>query len=199
MTRPSSSRASRLMKQGVATFLEGVAELAGGRRAGLRTGKIPVRVAKAWRDELLAGYREDPGSILTPLSTRSAGGLVATRDIEFSSVCMHHLLPFQGRVHVAYAPDGRITGLSRLTKLVDCLSRRLQLQEGLTRQIVDEIQRQIGPAGAACVVDASHTCMTMRGARKAQTRVVTMAFSGVFRKSPARRREALAALGVKAR
>jgi len=187
------------MREGVARFLEGVAEISGRDRRTLRTGKVPARVARAWRDELLAGYRQDPASILTPLSARSTGGLVATRDIEFSSVCMHHLLPFQGRVHVAYAPDGRITGLSRLTRLVDCLSRRLQLQEGLTRQIVDEIQRQIEPNGAVCVIEASHTCMTMRGARKAQTRVVTMAFSGVFRKSAARRREALAALGLKVR
>ncbi len=185
------------MKEGVATFLEGVAEVSG--RAGLSAGRIPARVARAWRDELLVGYRQDPASILTPLSARSTGGLVATREIEFSSICMHHLLPFQGKVHVAYAPDGRITGLSRLTRLVDCLSRRLQLQEGLTRQIVDEIQRQIRPIGAACVVEASHTCMTMRGARKAQTRVVTMAFTGRFRRSTARRKEALAALGLRIR
>lgn len=186
----------QLMRRGVATFLEGVRAAAGRVPAGgrLRLGAVPARVARAWRDDLLSGYRQDPAEVLRPLPARSAEHLIAVRDIEFTSICMHHLLPFTGRVHVAYAPSGRITGLSRIGRLVDCLSRRLQLQEHLTRQIAAALQTHLRPAGAACVVEASHSCVTMRGARKTRSTIVTAAFTGVFRSSAARRREALAIL-----
>lgn len=181
-----------LMRRGIATFLRGAQEVSGARR--LAGAGVPALVARAWRDDLLAGYRLDPAEILRPLSARSTEDLVAARDIEFTSICMHHLMPFVGRVHIAYAPDGRITGLSRLASLVDCLSRRLQLQETLTRQIADAIQRHLAPAGAACLIEASHTCMTMRGSRKSRSRIVTVAFTGSFRRDVAARREVLSLL-----
>lgn len=185
------------MKEGVALFLAGIAEIAGAARGGhVPVARTAARVAKAWRDDLLSGYRLDPAAILAPIEAPDTRDIVAVRDIEFSSVCRHHLLPFEGRAHVAYIPAGRITGLSRLGRLVDCLSRRLQLQEGLTREIADALQRELAPSGAACVVEASHTCMTVRGSRKAGSRIVTAAFTGVFRKSAARRRVVLAVLGV---
>ncbi len=206
------------MRRGLTIFLEGLRleglRLEGLRSQGLRSeglraasgparapgegvAALSARVAKAWREDLLAGYRQDPSTILRPLRTRSAEDLVAVREIEFSSICMHHLLPFHGRVHVAYAPAGRITGLSRLGRLVDCLSRRLQLQETLTRQIADAIQEHLSPEGAACLIEATHTCMAMRGARRSHSRIVTAAFTGIFRRSPARRREILAMLAVR--
>jgi len=167
--------------------------MAAGRRSLTSRGAARL-VARAWRDELLAGYASDPAKILRPLSARSTEDLIAVRDIEFTSVCQHHLMPFVGRVHIAYAPDGRITGLSSLGRLVDCLSRRLQLQEALTRQIADAIQTHLRPAGAVCVVEASHTCMTTRGSRKTGSRIVTAAFTGSFRRSAASRREVLTLL-----
>ncbi|HET9480717.1 MAG TPA: GTP cyclohydrolase I FolE [Candidatus Polarisedimenticolia bacterium] len=179
-------------------FLEGIAlstqDPALATQAAIR--RSASRVAQAWRSDLLSGYGKDPASILTPLRARSDEGLVAVRGLEFASICRHHLLPFEGKVHVAYAPAGRITGLSRLGRLVDCLSRRLQLQETLTRQIVDSVQRHLSPLGAICVVEAAHACMTARGGRKASSRIVTISCTGVFRASAARRREALAALGL---
>jgi GTP cyclohydrolase I len=157
---------------------------------------IPALVANAWQNDLLAGYRQNPARILTAIESSGTKDLVAVRDLEFTSICRHHLLPFSGKVHLAYAPGGAITGLSSLGRLVDCLSRRLQIQEDLTREIVDAIQQCLRPAGAACIIEATHTCMTMRGARKAHSRVMTAAFTGRFSRSATRRREVLAIMGV---
>jgi len=195
--RGDAGSARALMRRGMSSFLRGIAQVArsGGGRARLGPETVN-RVVRAWGDDLLAGYRTDPSRILLPLRARHGGDLVALRDLEFSSVCLHHLLPFTGRAHLAYAPAGRITGLSRLAKLVDCLSRRLQLQEPLTREIAEEIQRQLAPEGAVCVIEASHTCMTSRGDRRG-ARILTTAFTGVFRANAARRREVVALLQVR--
>ena len=187
------------MRRGLALFLAGVRETASlhGDGAGSLAG-IPARVARAWRDELLSGYRQDPADLLAPIAARAGAGLVAARGIPFSSICRHHLMPFQGVCHLAYWPDGRIAGLSRLGRLVDCLSRRLQLQEVLTRQIADAIQEHLRPQGAACVMEATHTCMTARGSRKAGSRIVTAAFTGAFLRRGAGRREVLSLLAAPA-
>ena len=187
------------MRRGITTFLSGVrrAAVAAGHDPGVIPGEVPDLVARAWQEELLAGYREDPARILEQVHSRATEDLVSVRDIEFTSICRHHLLPFSGRVHLAYAPRGVITGLSRLDKLVDALSRRLQLQEDLTREIADALQRHLAPAGACCIVEATHTCMTMRGARKSHSRVMTVAFTGIYRRSAARRSELLALLRSK--
>jgi len=198
MTRGAAARrdAAALMKKGLGLFVEGIATAAaaapgGGRAPSLRGA--PARVTAAWMDDLLAGYRQDPAAILSPMAKKGKD-LVAVRDITFTSICQHHLLPFQGRAHVAYLPKGRITGLSRLGRLVDCLSRRLQLQESLTRQIADALQTHLEPAGAVCILEAAHACVTTRGARKQESRTVTAAYTGVFRSSAARRREVLQVL-----
>lgn len=186
------------MRRGLALFLMGVRETASTRHGG-GTGSlagIPASVARAWRDELLSGYGQDPADLLAPVAARAGSGLVAARGITFSSICRHHLMPFQGVCHLAYLPDGRIAGLSRLGRLVDCLSRRLQLQETLTRQIADAIQEHLGPTGAACIMEATHTCMTARGSRKAGTRIVTAAFTGAFRGRAESRRVVMALLGA---
>lgn len=187
-------RAVDLMKEGMTLFLEGVDDAAGIRRSSGRS-RTAARVATAWHQDLLAGYRQDPGAILSPIAARSTEDLIAARDLAFSSMCKHHLLPFSGKTHIAYAPDGKITGLSRLARLVDCLSRRLQLQETLTREIADAVQEHLAPAGAACIIEAAHACMTMRGSRKTEGRIVTVAFTGKYRRDPKERREVMAVLG----
>jgi GTP cyclohydrolase I len=156
--------------------------------------ETPERVARAWREDLLSGYGEDVDGILEPLTAQRSRDLVALREIEFVSTCAHHLLPFHGRIHMAYLPEGRITGISRLGRLVRCLSRRLQIQEDLTRQIVDALDRRLAPRGAACVVEATHLCMTARGGRASSGVVVTTAFSGIYEKDVRARREVLSIL-----
>ncbi|MFQ5700248.1 MAG: GTP cyclohydrolase I [Acidobacteriota bacterium] len=184
------------MRRGMALFLEGVAKSTGQTQPGHASlQRASARLARAWNNDLLSGYRQQPTAILTPLAATRSRELVAVRDIAFSSICKHHLLPFEGRVHIGYAPLGRITGLSRLGRLVDCLARRLQLQETLTREIVDAVQENLTPAGVACIVEAHHSCFTARGSRKPTSRIVTAAFSGVFDRNARKRRELLLLLG----
>jgi len=180
------------MEKGIREFLR--AARGGPLRGGI--ARTPARVARAWKDDLLAGYREDPAAILAPLRLERSRDLVALKAIDFVSTCAHHLLPFHGKVHLAYLPEGRITGISRLARLVRCLSRRLQIQEDLTRQIVDALERHLVPRGAACVIEATHLCMIARGNRGSSGVVVTAAFSGIFEKDSSRRGQVLSLLGA---
>ncbi len=157
--------------------------------------KTPARVARAWSTEILSGYAAEPFRILSHTIPSRDGGMVVVHDIPFVSVCVHHLLPFHGRAHVAYLPSGRLVGLSKITRAIDALSRRLQLQERLTRQIVESLDRALRPAGAACRIEAEHLCMTIRGARKRGTRVVTSAYTGAFLRRPSLRGEFLSLTG----
>jgi len=161
--------------------------------------KTPARVADAWNSEIVSGYRSDPGRILSRTIKAQDHDLVVVRDIPFTSVCVHHLLPFHGTAHVAYLPGDRLVGLSKITRAVDALSRRLQLQERLTRQVVEALAASLRPIGAACRVEAEHMCMSIRGARKTGTRVVTSAYAGRFRTSPALRSEFLRLTGARIR
>ncbi len=134
----------------------------------LREGlvKTPERVAKAMRT-LTSGYQQDPEAILTSARFREEyKQMVIVRDINFYSLCEHHLLPFYGTAHVAYIPNGYITGLSKIPRVVDCFARRLQIQERLTRQICECIQNALSPLGVMAVVEAQHMCMQMRGVEK---------------------------------
>jgi GTP cyclohydrolase I len=153
--------------------------------------RTPARVAEAWSRDILSGYALDPARILATGAPARERGMVMVRDIRFVSVCVHHLLPFFGRADVAYLPDGRLVGLSKITRAVDALSRRLQLQERLTGQIADSLVAALGPAGAACRVEAEHLCMTIRGTRKRAARAVTVAWRGRFESSAALRAEFL--------
>jgi GTP cyclohydrolase I len=117
--------------------------------------------------------------------------VVLLRDIEFHSLCEHHLLPFTGRAHVAYLPDGKVVGLSKLARLVEGYARRPQLQERLTTQIADALMEELKPIGAACVIEAVHMCMTIRGARKPGSMMVTSALRGIFKENAASRAEVL--------
>ncbi len=143
--------------------------------------KTPDRAAKAWQD-LISGYREHPSDILrSAVFEEDYEDLVMVKDIEFYSLCEHHLLPFYGRVHIAYLPKGRIVGLSKLPRIVDVLSRRLQVQERLTKQIADVLEETLEPAGVAVVVEADHLCMMMRGVEKQHSNTRTSIMRGQFR------------------
>jgi GTP cyclohydrolase IA len=157
-------------------------------REGLQ--RTPNRVARAY-GELMAGLRTDPRVHLKTVFTERYDEVVLLRDIEFHSLCEHHLLPFTGRAHVAYLPDGKVVGLSKLARLVEGFARRPQVQERLTTQIADALWEELSPIGAACVVEATHTCMTIRGAKKHGSTMVTSALRGIFKENPASRAEIL--------
>jgi GTP cyclohydrolase I len=157
-------------------------------REGLR--KTPQRVAKMYA-ELLAGMHENPKEHLRSVFTENYDEIVLLRDIPFYSICEHHLMPFIGSAHVAYLPHGRVLGVSKLARIVDCFARRLQTQERLTGQIADFIMDSLKPLGVVVVLEASHSCMTIRGIKKPGSLMVTSALRGVFRKDPKSRSEVL--------
>jgi len=146
----------------------------------------PQRVIRAY-EEFYAGYGEDPAKELDRMFEETEGydDLVLVRDIEFSSHCEHHMVPFIGKAHIAYYPNDSVVGLSKLGRLVDVFAKRLQTQEHLTAQIVGAINDTLKPRGAAVVIEAEHLCMTMRGVKKHGASTVTAQFSGVFRDDPA--------------
>ncbi len=161
--------------------------------------KTPERVAKAWA-YITKGYREDPIAILKSAIFREEyKQMVLVKDIEVYSVCEHHMLPFIGKAHVAYIPNGYITGLSKIARVVDCFARRLQVQERLTVQIRDSIQEALNPVGVAVVIEASHMCMQMRGIEKQGSATTTSAFTGIFLSDPRTREEFLSLISSKLR
>jgi GTP cyclohydrolase IA len=179
-----SARVERLVTE----LLEAIGENPG--REGLRA--TPRRVA-AMYEELFAGIDDDPERYLTVTFAADHDEMVMVRDIPFASLCEHHMIPFMGKAHVAYIPgdDGRITGLSKLARLVDSFAHRLQVQERMTTQIADTIERVLEPRGVLVVVEAEHLCMSMRGVRKPGTLTITSAVRGLFRDDPRTRAEAM--------
>jgi len=159
-------------------------------REGLR--ETPRRVAEMYA-EVFAGLRDSPDQHLEITFAADHDEMVMVRDIPLYSVCEHHLVPFIGRAHVAYIPggDGRITGLSKLARLVEAYARRPQVQERLTTQVADEIERTLTPRGVLVVIEAEHLCMSMRGVRKPGATTVTSAVRGLFRENAATRAEAM--------
>jgi GTP cyclohydrolase I len=153
--------------------------------------KTPNRVARAY-GELMAGLKEDPSRHLKTVFHERYDEVVLLRDIQFHSLCEHHLLPFTGRAHVAYLPDGKVVGLSKLARLVEGFARRPQVQERLTMQVADALMNELNPIGAACVIEAVHTCMTIRGVKKPGSVMVTSALRGIFKENPSSRAEVLA-------
>lgn len=166
------------------------------RRAGLTD--TPGRVARAYR-EWFAGYDADPAHLLATTFDESAGydETVLLRSIPVVSTCEHHLAPILGHAHVAYRPTGRVVGISKLSRLVDAFSRRLQLQERLTRQIATALDEALKPAGVAVIIEASHGCMTTRGVNQHNVSMVTQCWLGDFKADPALRREFMASLPVR--
>ena len=158
-------------------------------REGLKN--TPDRVARMYT-ELFSGYSADPAKIINgALFDISYDEMVLVRDIEFYSLCEHHMLPFLGRAHVAYIPAGRVIGLSKIPRIVDMYARRLQVQERMTRQIADLLQQILKPQGVAVVVEAVHLCSMMRGVKKHDARMTTSAMHGAFRANLATRQEFL--------
>lgn len=158
-------------------------------REGLRS--TPLRVRRMY-EELLGGYKIDPARLLNgALFEVAYDEMVVVRDIEFQSLCEHHMLPFIGHAHVAYIPKGRIIGLSKIPRIVDMFAHRLQVQERMTRQIADFLEEHLQPMGAAVVLEAVHLCTLMRGVKKAEARMVTSAMCGIFRRNPKTRAEFL--------
>ena len=158
-------------------------------RQGLK--HTPERVARMYA-ELLAGYREDPVSLVNDaIFEVTYDEMVIVRDIEFFSLCEHHMLPFMGRAHVAYLPNGRVIGLSKIPRIVDLFARRLQVQERMTRLIADMLNVLLAPKGVAVVVEGLHLCSMMRGVHKHDARMTTSAMLGAFRNNLATREEFL--------
>lgn len=155
-------------------------------REGLR--ETPDRVARMY-SEIFAGLHLDPAVHLHKTFTQKADELVLVKDIEFSSCCEHHLLPFTGKAHIGYLPDGRVVGLSKLARVVDAVARRPQIQEQMTEQIADLIMNEVRPRGVAVIVEASHSCMTIRGVRKPGSMTTTSAVRGLLKTNPATRAE----------
>lgn len=151
--------------------------------------ETPARVRKAY-EFIYGGYKEDPKEILSKaLFTSSNDEMVLIKDIEFYSTCEHHLLPIIGRVHVAYIPDGKVVGLSKIPRVVNVFARRMQIQEQLTEQIADAIMDTISPKGVAVVVVARHMCMEMRGVEKINSNTTSSALRGLFKKDEKTRSE----------
>ena len=179
--------------QGVRLILEGIGENPA--RQGLQ--ETPRRVAEMYV-ELTAGMHEDPHEHVVPLPGDKHDEMVIVKDISIASLCEHHLAPFVGKCHIAYIPkEGRILGISKLARLAETFSRRLQLQERLTTDIANTLFEGLMPIGVMVVIEAEHTCMTLRGVRKANAKTVTSAVLGGFRNDPRTRAEAMALLPEK--
>jgi GTP cyclohydrolase I len=155
-------------------------------REGLR--ETPDRVARMYA-EIFAGLHLDPALHLQKTFTQHADELVLVKDIEFASCCEHHLLPFTGKAHIGYLPDGRVVGLSKLARVVDAVARRPQVQERMTEAVADLIMNEVRPRGVAVIVEASHSCMTIRGVRKPGSMTTTSAVRGILKTNPATRAE----------
>jgi GTP cyclohydrolase I len=158
-------------------------------REGLR--ETPARVARMYA-ELFGGLHEDPRVHLKKFFTEKCDEVILVRDISFNSMCEHHMLPFMGKAHIGYLPDGRIIGLSKLARVVEAVARRPQVQERMTEQIADLLVEELHAKGVAVVIEAVHTCMTIRGVRKPGCVCVTSAMKGCFRTKPSSRAEVMA-------
>lgn len=168
------------IEQAVRLFLEGIGEDVS--REGLRD--TPDRIARMC-EELYGGMEDDASVHLAKTFSVDSSEMVTEKDITFYSTCEHHILPFYGKAHIAYIPDGKVAGLSKLARTVEVFARRLQLQEQLTGQVADALMMHLQPKGVLVLVEAEHMCMTMRGIRKPGSRTVTIARRGVFETDPA--------------
>lgn len=174
------------IEKAVLEILNAVGENPG--REGLKD--TPGRVARMYA-ELLEGMRHEPAEHLNSIFHEKYDEIVLLRDVPFYSICEHHLMPFIGKAHLAYLPDGKVLGVSKLARVVDAFARRLQVQERLTDQIADFLMTNLKPKGVAIVLEASHSCMTIRGIKKPGSMMVTSALRGIFKKDSRSRSEVL--------
>ncbi len=167
------------IKEAVRLLLEGIGEDVD--RAGLR--ETPDRIARMY-GEIFAGMDEDAREHLTKTFAVASNEIVLVKDITFYSICEHHLMPFYGKAHIAYLPDGKVVGLSKLARTVEVYARRPQIQEQMTIQIVEAVMEHLKPQGAIVMLEAEHLCMTMRGVEKPGSRTMTLASRGCFQEDP---------------
>ena len=167
------------IEEAVRLLLEGIGEDVN--REGLR--ETPGRIARMY-EQIFAGMEEDAATHLSKTFTVASNEIVLVKDITFYSICEHHLMPFYGKAHVAYLPDGKVVGLSKLARTVEVYARRPQIQEQMTIQIVEAVMEHLKPQGAMVLLEAEHMCMTMRGVEKPGSRTVTMASRGCFQDNP---------------
>lgn len=160
-------------------------------REGLRA--TPQRVARMYQ-EAFSGFEAEVDDLFKAVFEEKYDEMVVLRDIPFHSMCEHHLLPFMGKAHVAYLPMGRVIGISKIARVVDAFARRPQVQERLTNQIADKIMAKLAPRGVAVILEANHTCMTIRGVKKPGAVMITSAVRGLFKTNPATRAEAMSLL-----
>ena len=161
-------------------------------RKGLRG--TPRRVVESWK-EIFAGYNTTPDDLLKQFDLEGYSQIVLLRDIELYSMCEHHILPFWGKAHIAYIPNGKVVGISKLARLLEVYSRRLQIQERIGEQVTKSIMEYLDALGAACVIEAQHLCMKMRGVVKQHSMMVTSSMKGVFLTDPSARAELLKLIG----
>lgn len=178
------------IEAGVRMILEGLGENI--EREGLR--ETPERIARMY-EEIFAGSSEDAGVHLQKTFSVSNSDIVLERDIVFYSTCEHHMMPFYGKAHIAYIPDGKVVGLSKLARTVEVYARRLQIQEQMTGQIADAIMQHLKPKGVLVAVEAEHMCMTMRGVKKPGSRTLTLASRGAFEEDSRLREQVVSLLG----
>jgi len=169
---------ARAAAAAISSFLDAVVPAE--RRGGPDLAGTPARVAEAWLDDLLAGYRQDPSSILADAMPARGHDLVAVTGIDFHSMCPHHLLPSRGVAHVAYLPGKQVVGFGQLARLVDCFANRLALEEDVARQVAEALILHLGARGAACVLDAEQTCLSVRGERRRDARAHAQCFLGAL-------------------
>ena len=167
------------IREAVRLLLEGIGEDVS--RAGLE--ETPDRVARMYA-EIFQGMEQDASEPLSKVFPMDSGEMVLEKDIVFHSMCEHHMMPFYGRAHIAYVPDGKVVGLSKLARTVEIYARRLQIQERMTGQIADAVMEHLAPRGAMVLLEAEHMCMTMRGVKKPGSRTVSIAVRGCFQEEP---------------
>ena len=188
---PDMTQTNASLEEAVRTLLEEIGEDPA--REGL--ARTPERVRRMY-DELTAGYHVDPDELINGACfSVDYDEMVVVRDIEFFSLCEHHLLPFTGRAHVGYLPKGRVIGLSKIPRIVDMYAMRLQVQERLTVQVADFLMERLEPKGVACVVEATHLCTMMRGVKKQEATMVTSSMTGTFRRDARTRAEFMGLIG----
>ena len=180
------------IKEGVRLMLEGIGEDIN--REGLL--ETPDRIARMC-EQIYGGLYEDPAVHLSKQFQATNNNMVLEKDITFYSVCEHHLLPFYGKAHVAYIPDGKVAGLSKLARTVEVFARRPQIQENMTAQIADALEKYLSPKGVMVMIEAEHMCMTMRGVKKPGSKTITSAVRGIFEKDIAARAEAMSLITMK--
>ena len=188
---PMTTIAGASLEEAVRTLLAEIGEDPS--REGLTA--TPERVRRMY-DELTAGYHVDPDALMNGACFNvDYDEMVVVRDIEFFSLCEHHLLPFIGKAHVGYLPKGRVIGLSKIPRIVDMFAQRLQLQERLTVEVADFLMERLEPKGVACVVEATHLCTMMRGVKKQEATMVTSSMTGTFRRDARTRAEFMGLIG----